>query len=463
MSGLVGVIWIIIIIYRIANRDKESKSAKTTTQWPLVIGFLVWFGAASTLIYIYPIDRTSDVGVIAAIVILCVPWLWLWIPIQAGWVKGTYYLSFMRLRSYGESLRAGAAFNALCALDQKSSVTSDARREHVEWIRRKACETSKRATSGALMMWVLLEFDKDSDRFAKPLSDMHHVKKGTVPTEMATYAFARLMAYWLPKKDWDQIARISNQWRKKWRLPLATLIELHYHKVTGTAKVGTLAYWYFWMRCGSPYWLHRLPIGDAGDSSDDDGADMDWDAVKASVVVAALDGQRCLFEESGAALLPENWRHKWRRRAELLHCRDADASLENIVMSLGAMSQLSEDSQGGERDEEAADYALTRIRYLANAIRVRQESGKLQSGMVEFQEWLNLSEVFEALIDDSNMDFQAFSILEYTVWNWMADLWNIKAEKSLSYMLCSYMHPYASKFGSESRSAYRAVLVGEVA
>lgn len=81
---------------------------------------------------------------------------------------------------------------------------------------------------------------------------------------------------------------------------------------------------------------------------------------------------------------------------------------------------------------------------------------------MEFQEWLNFVSVYEQLAVDDNDRYEAYSLVEGVVWNWMADLWNIKKERQLAFVMCGYMNPHAREFGSEASRVYEQVLRGEL-
>jgi len=460
MGGAVIIIWLIIFAIN-ASRGKEQP-AKNATNWPQIFGIIIWLAAIIALLASAPYDTPARVATLIATLFMLLPSVWIRLPVKAGWIAPSYYLSFLLLIVNGQALRAGAAFNAYRALLNKRNACGDFRRETISRLRGKTMRSKGNITSSDMLLCVLLDTDQDTADAMRRLETMSLLRKETVSVRMIRFAFARLMASALAEENWKKIALLSNSWRSKWRLPLASLIECCYHRRMKTRAVNPVTFRYLWLRCGCPRWISQLPLDKA-----ENGTELDQNdpaQLKQQLVQYALSNQPIDRDNlSPEHLLPAEQFAVWKQRAQALHCRAPDAAVAGIERSLATISGNAATDQpmtgvSGQDIEEA----LARLRYHAESIHRRQTGGDLQVGSVEFQEWLNFISIYEQLTSDRNDRYEAYSLVEIIVWNWMADLWNIKKERHLAFLMCGYMNPHAREFGSEASRVYEQVLRGEL-
>ncbi|WP_250461812.1 hypothetical protein [Microbulbifer litoralis] len=457
MFGAIAVIaWLIFFAIRASNGNQGG--TKKSTTWPRITGFFIWVTAIVALLASIPADAPVRVAVLVAALLLLFPSVWIRLPIRAGWVAPSYYLSFLILRVNGHALRAGAAFNAYRALLHKRGAPEAFREQTVGRLRDRIMRHKGKISSGDMLLSILLDTEKGSPGAMRRLERMDLLRKEQVPLPMIRFAFARLMADALADGDWQRVATLSNRWRRKWRLPLASLIECCYHRHMQTRRVNPLDFFLLRLQCGWPGWLSQLPLARAEQASAPD--DGDPAALKLKLVQRALSGKP-LEQDSAAAgqLLPPQQLDAWSARAQALHCREPAAAVAAIEQSLAVLCG----GDAGPADSGRADNEpLTRLRYHAQSIQRRQAGGDLQAGSMEFREWLHFTAVYEQLADDDNDRYEAYSLVEGVVWNWMADLWNIKKERHLAFVMCGYMNPHAREFGSEASKVYEQVLRGDL-
>lgn len=461
VGGVVVIIWIIFFALRGSNSDQST--AKKTTTWPRVLGLFVWLIAIVALILSSPYDTPASAAILIAVLLALFPSVWIHLPIKIGWIAPSYYLSFLILRVNGHALRAGAAFNAYRALLNKRNASEEFRRKTIRWLHSQVMRNKGKISSGDMLLCVLLDAEKNDTDAIRQLEILYFLGKKSVPLPMIRFVFARLVASALAEYDWKRIAITSNKWRSKWSLPLASLIEYCYHRRMKTRYVDPASYFFLWLRCGCPRWLSQLPLDKAVEQSADLD-DSDPAQLKQRLVQCALSNKTADRDNlSPEHLLPSEQLAVWKARAQALHCREPESAVARIEQSLAVISGSRAADQplstASGRDNEEA---LTRLRYHAQSIHRRLADRRLQTGSVEFQEWLNFIAVYEQLANDSNDRFEAYSLVEGIVWNWMADLWNIKKERHLAFMICGYMNPHAREFGSEASRFYEQVLRGEL-
>ncbi|WP_226664351.1 hypothetical protein [Microbulbifer aggregans] len=456
MHILFILFWVLIFALRAYN-SSEHKGQKASSQ-ARILGFFVWVLAVITFLIFRPYDNPGSVAALVAIVFFLFPSIWIKAPIAAGWIIPSYYLSFLILRVNGHAIRAGAAFNGYRALLRKPHISAEKRKKILSWLLRKIEREKGRITSGDMLLHAVLNTDGAPDELERQLDTLFYLRKECVPLPMVRFCFARLLAQALGEQDWKKVASISNKWRKKWRLPLATLIELSYHRHMKTRRVDPFSYFFLWLECGCPRWLSQLPFSKATEDAAGDRGDPA--ELKPRLVQSALTG-KLLDPEIGSAniLLSPDQLAAWKSRAQTLHCRNPEAAIAKIEQSLTAAC---ENSPLSTAMSTPGDDALNRLRYQARSIYRRQASKQLQAGSVEFQEWLNFVSAYEQLASDKNDRYEAYSLVEGVIWNWMADLWNIKKERHLAFMICGYMNPHAQEFGSEAGQVYKQVLEGKL-
>ncbi|WP_308364965.1 MULTISPECIES: hypothetical protein [unclassified Microbulbifer] len=462
MAGaVVIIIWIIFFALRGSNSDQST--AKKTTTWPRVLGLVVWLIAIVALIISSPYDTPASAAILIAVLLAMFPSVWIRLPIKIGWIAPSYYLSFLILRVNGHALRAGAAFNAYRALLNKRNASEEFRRKTIRWLHSQVMRNKGKISSGDMLLCVLLDAEKNDTDTIRQLEILYFLRKKSVPLPMIRFAFARLTAGLLANEDWKRIAITSNKWRSKWSLPLASLIEYCYHRRMKTRYVDPASYFFLWLRCGCPRWLSQLPLDKAAEQSADlddcDPAQLKQRLVQCALSSKPIDRDKLSHEH----LLPAGQLAVWKERAQALHCREPEAAVAGIERSLATISgNAATDQPMTNASGQDTEEALTRLRFHAESIHRRQTGGHLQAGSVEFQEWLNFIAVYEQLANDSNDRYEAYSLVEVIVWNWMADLWNIKKERHLAFMMCGYMNPHAREFGSEASRVYEQVLAGKV-
>ncbi|MFV8780844.1 hypothetical protein ACNKU7_00345 [Microbulbifer sp. SA54] len=453
MHILFILFWVLFFALRAYNNSGHHGRKVASPVRLLVV--LIWAAAIIAYFVFAPYDSPASVALLIAGILLLFPSIWIRVPIAAGWVIPSYYFSFFILKVNGHAVRAGAAFNGYRALLRKRRISPEARQKTLAWLRKKIDRKKGRITSGDMLLHAALNTDSAPDELEQQLEILFFLRKECVPLPMIRFCFARILAQALGEQDWKKVAALSNKWRSKWRLPLASLIELCYHRRMKTRSVDPFSYFFLWLECGCPRWLSQLPFDQATEDSSaaaEDPANLKLALVEAALAGKPLDTDRLHAQE----WLTQDKVATWKARAQTLHCRNPDAAIAAIEQSVTDASGNSMAAPVPGED------ALTRLRYHARSIHRRQASKQLQAGSIEFQEWLNFVSVYGQLAHDDNDRYEAYSLVEGVVWNWMADLWNIKKERHLAFMMCGYMNPHAQEFGSEAGRVYKQVLNGEL-
>ncbi|WP_444928931.1 hypothetical protein ACJJIF_13805 [Microbulbifer sp. SSSA002] len=458
--GIFLFLWVAYYIFK--SITEEDKPESQSFNGARVFGLVIWLIAFLALTLSLRYDASVGLAVPAVALLVMFPSIWIKLPIKLGWITPSYYLSFTARIAYGQSMHARAAFNAYQAMLNKPGISEELRRTTLSRLRSKVMRSEGNITSNDMLACILFDTDKGGPETTRLLESVYFLRRETVSQNMIRFAFARLMASALAEEDWQKVAFISNRWRSKWRIPLASLIEACYHRQMKTRPVNPVAFRYLWLHCGCPKWLDKLPLPTPEDGTV--ALASSREEIKRQVVLKAFvakspTGDTPALEQ----LLPSEQLEEWEKRAQALHCRDPQAALDTLVKSLtSALGNSSAPDAVDDSSEQVIDEAMTRLRYQVRSIYRRQTSRRLQAGSVEFQEWLNLMSLYEQLAVDCNDRFAAYSLVESVVWNWMADLWNRKRERQLAFFICGYMNPDARKFNSEASEVYEQVLKGKL-
>ena len=89
---------------------------------------------------------------------------------------------------------------------------------------------------------------------------------------------------------------------------------------------------------------------------------------------------------------------------------------------------------------------LPGLAFLQKMIVERRRSPKqLLNGSFELEAWLSIAESIQKLSHDAQSRQQAFAMIKGICWELVADLWNIKKERQLAYMISKHLLPMASE------------------
>jgi hypothetical protein len=391
------------------------------------------------------------------------PALWARLTIQLGWVQAAHFLGYWARWINRRSPIGGGLFYGWLALQQHRN---DAERYQAGLTFLQGCldNLSEKMDGGTLLMQIILHRDEIAeDRFYRRLLTMGCLAP-RIPPGLLRYAFRLLAAHALARGDWENLIKVTPEWRKDAFMWRDDYLMDRYQQWQYGEPEKRLDRFFDRLRYRHPRWEAQLPPVNS--------------AANSVLTVTHLSGE-ALRQQSwalGNATVPEAvaqcWRQEldaperlavWQARAQQLGCRDVDAALIGLRQSVDAwLEYTAANATGVAIAATDVDYLFEKLRFQTRAIDHRQAQHQLMSGSEEFEEFLSLMELFDQLSGDPLQQHQAYVIFENVVWNWMAELWNRSKEKGLAYYICARLYPYASSIGSAAAEVYGKILHGNL-
>lgn len=457
MGFLVGF-FVYLIIRGALSRNQATSHRIERKQWGPALVIVLWVLAVTFLHHVPGIDGALATAItVLSLVTVMQPGLWGRVAFGRGWVRTAYFLGRSALWVNRCSLVGGGLFYGWRAL-QHDRGHADRYQAGLAFLQGRLQRNARRLDSGALLMQLLLQQDTmEEGRFYRRLSSAGYLDKSCVQPALARHVFRLLAAHALARSDWDGLMWDAHAWRKHCRIPLADRLGEHYRKRRYGVSRGRGGGW--WGRGRAPAWVGLLP---------------EVSPEAAPPPAAGLSGEvlRLQTWSLGEAAMPEALEQAWRReletpsslaawheRARALGCRDVDAAVGRIAQSLGEVLERSSACAAGATAPAAdVDRLFEVLRFKARALDSRQAAHRLLDGSLEFEDFLNLMEVFDRFDGDPLRQHQAYGIFEYAVWNWMAELWNHGKERALAYYVCARLYPYAKSVGSPAARVYGQIV-----
>lgn len=468
MGGGIVAFWVLILIIRAASGGSEKKAKPIPAEsgssvMPLVVWMICFFSLLTTL---------ADGEWIMRLIIWPLIVLFMWptslarLTIRLGWVRTSYCLGRLALSANRRSHLAGALFYGWRALQRHPRDSQRYARglEFLQW----RVQHAKVFSGGVMLMQMLMNLGSlDEERRYARLRLMKYLDFETIPRALARHAFKLLAAHALARGDWAEIRASGDAWRRACYVPLAGLLVTHHQRGRGEKHYADIGLRYlYWLGSGRPKWLDQLPpvSPDTAEAAASPAAPT-RDALLAQAAARVQRGQPLapLQADWMATLRSPDFAATWTSRAAALGCRDVENAVEAVRTSVrtclahGDTSVLDNDAQA-----QALDIQFEKLRFLARAIIRRQEGRQLMTGSLEFEEFLNFHELLSAFVGSQTVRYQAYAIAEHAVWNWMADLWNLRRERGLPFFMCGAMVVPASEFGSEAARVYNQILRREI-
>lgn len=468
MGGGIVALWIIILIARSVSSGSEQKGKPIPAESGLsVMALVVWMVCFILLLpTLAEGDWTLRLVIWPLVILFLLPSQVARLTIRLGLVRTSYCLGRLALYANRRSQLAGALFYGWRALQRHPR---DSRRyarglDFLQW----RLQRPKVFSGGIMLMQLLMRMDDlDEERRYARLRLMKHLDFETIPRALARHAFDVLAAHALARGDWAEIRASGDTWRRACYVPLAGLLVTHHKRARGEKRFADIGLRYlYWLGSGRPKWLDQLPPVplDTAETAAAPAAPS-HDALLAQAAARVRHGQALapLQADWLASLRSPGFAATWTSRAAALGCRDTTGAVEAVRASVrsclahGDTSVLDDDAQA-----QALDLQFEKLRFLTRAITRRQESQQLMPGNLEFEEFLNFCELLHSFTGSQTVRYQAYAIAEHAVWNWMADLWNLRLERGLAYFMCGAMIVPASEFGSEAARVYNQILRREI-
>ncbi len=139
----------------------------------------------------------------------------------------------------------------------------------------------------------------------------------------------------------------------------------------------------------------------------------------------------------------------WLERATVLGVWDLHQAESLIDSSLNKVIALKTGTLISEEDEQWEHYERhhKNLQYIMQSVESRLQAKSLGHGIQNYLDWLKIKTILHELANDEGFQSAAFSSVHLTLWNWVADLWNIKKERCLVHFIASNCGPWARDNG----------------
>lgn len=460
--GIGIIIGVIILIYRLNSNGNQKegvsgdKPASSNVSLLLCIVLLVlWVGSLAGWFVI--VELQKNIPIIAVVIgtyLLLSPHLISLVFSKLGWVKTSYYIGGLSYVVFGRNPYSCALFRGYCAAQKHK--TNDEKRQSLQWLKNKFLAHRGKIYSGDMVMATIIDCQlarpDDALYLAAQLKQREGIARASIPKAVSRLAFRCAIGPALANNQWQEVGRIADQWDTPANNRLAKYVKeycgAYIFKHRMFSKINATYYRLYTL--GYPA-LRCLPkrYKAAGDY-DQARANKRYD-VDALSQLATVDEQTMATFQS--RLLSTSQQQRWQQRAKELGAWQAEDAWQKIEQSVQlCLTQKSGIDQTQNRDEKRLDnidHQYKNLNYLGHSIARRLHSKELGYGAQNFMDWSKMEAILNDIQSDPSAQISAFQSIENIIWNWVADLWNIRKERCLVHYICVKCGPLANQSGNK--------------
>lgn len=449
MGGVGGFIVFIFIIRAIAavarnGRDGGKKSDIGQNVYPMAL--LIWAFFVIPFIQFYISNVYIAYAFFALYFVVLFPsivsryFAWL------GFYKISYYLGTWSFVYFGQDKLAGGLFRGLQACHKLKSEKEKV--EALSWLKSKFLNHKGRIFSGDMVLAVIIDAHlvrpRDSEYVAEQLALLDGIGSASVHRKIASYASNLALAPALAQKDWIRMQVVAKQWDKV-SYNKTTRFILNFVDRIFNRHYSKVGLWV--LNCLN--WRNQALINLLQEFAD---YVKEREATgNDELPLAELWQFNRLVEKQSNNLKKRLSKNKsvWLERATQLGVWDLsqvesmlDKSVNNVIaLKTGAViSQEDEQWEQFERHHK-------NLQYIMHSVENRLHSKSLGYGIQNYLDWMKIKTILHELAVDEGFQSAAFSSAHLTIWNWVADLWNIKKERCLVHFIASNCAPWARDNG----------------
>jgi hypothetical protein len=148
-------------------------------------------------------------------------------------------------------------------------------------------------------------------------------------------------------------------------------------------------------------------------------------------------------------LIGDSAKQLWLERAEELGVRRIDEvwkKIENSVLQCPGLEQQSE-YVVDDVQYEHIERQQKSIRYVEASIAKKLEKKVGGTALEHFLDWVSILHILNELKVSRNEQQVAFTMVYSVIWDWVADLWNIRKEYCLAHFIATVCAPLAYECG----------------
>ena len=448
MSGVGGVIILIVIIRFIASAANSGKSGKKSDNAENTYAFalVIWPFFLFPFIQFFQKHEFFAICYLVFFIPLLLPSLTSFLLTKFGLVKLSYQVASWSFVYFGQNKIAGALYRGLQAVQNLK--TDSEKTEALRWLKSKYLAYKGKVYSGDMVVAAIIDSHLyrpgDSVYMAQQLSLLNGIGSASIHRKIASYASKLALAPALANKDWIQIQRIAAQWDAMSYNIITRYILAFSDRVFNRnySRVGV-----FWLRALNWRRKELILLLREFEVFIKEREETEYREIKKSEL-----WQFSVFtrkQTKGFSRQLNQDTEKWLNRAQELGVWNLAEVKETIkesvsrVLSIKSHSLASVDSIGYERLEQQHK----NLQYVAQSVQKRLHDKSLGHGVQNYLDWLKIKSILHELSADEGIHSAAFSSIHAVIWNWVADLWNHKHERSLVHFIASNCAPLALENG----------------
>lgn len=475
MGVLILILIVIGLTYSRSARGGYSADRCGTGFWvPLLIWggcfipcLVLWLVLSETLPSIEPYFFGYVTFCLLFVSPLLIPFVYATLFSLGGHYRLAYRFARNATFVYRRDRLGGALYQSYQALNRLQDGTQ--KLAAVNWLREQYTQSKTELLSGAMTMIVILEGMPECKTsvtsLAHKLALLDGVGRESIPRAVSVLAVKIALAPNLAKGDWLAIVPICEQWDTPASNPVAQyLLAYHERRVTGSAPSFSL-FGYYWRCLRVKRWplLFNLPdyLANAAVKAADQAAGL----AEAKVATLFESGVNTNVKiDAVQALITDAEQSRWVIRAKELGLVDPEQAWLQITKSVHRYQQaltgkvdLADDRQYAE-----SEHRKKYLQYLAQSIVRRKEARGRYDVSRDFSDWLAILQKMTEQNASSESQSELFYLIHGVIWNWVADLWNIRRQRGLAYFIAVKCTPLARDAGCrELRDILSGIALGD--
>lgn len=446
MGGYIFLFLVIFFVYqRVTSKGGVTPNSGDQPAAGIIGGSFVWLFVFVIIIIGAELFNTSIVASYALASPILFPGFISKLFSQFGLVKTSYYLSKISFFYFARDRFSGAILRGLQAANHSKNAIH--KQKYLLWLKRKILNRKGKIYSGTMVMYVILESlsqSENAESTASKLDILTNIGSTSIPASVSSLALKLSLAPALEKPDWKLIFQRCDQWDTPAKNSLAKCLRefcgvyvLHDPVYTRTSLFfKSITLWRY------PALRHFLKsqksiLLNRDDSSEPTDALLDlWQ----SRTEPALLYRMLTNTES---------RNQWCMRAAEIGVQNTEAAWSRIERSVAQATHQNSKNGGvlSTSEREHIEHRCKTLYYLTHTIEKKRAEKLKDHGIYHFLDWWRILQILNDLEPYKDTQLLAFSNMHNTLWNWVADLWNIKKERCLAHFIAGTCAPYAERAG----------------
>jgi len=369
-----------------------------------------------------------------------------------GWVRVSYYLGKLNIFSLGRDPKALDLYRAFQAASRISN--EEKRREAMRWLYEKCHKEKGKLFSGQMIMFIIIDAQltrpHDHSYLVKRLGLLKYIASVSIPKPVSILASKHALAPALANKDWNNIRAVCDQWDTPAKNYLVKYLrEFHGHYICKDLYFSKINCWFYKLRILTQRELLTFCQQSLAELEQTQEVSTGEDP-KIQLLQAQAPLESELITSIREELSNLEQKERWLKRAEELGVKQVPESWDMLMDSINQCNKLKIESEVIESEQEYQRFEqLHKNLFYINASISKKLDKKMKgSSLPHLLDWLQVMHILQELQINKANQLQAFDRIHLTLWDWVADLWNIRKDRCLVHQIAMACHPLAIDIGN---------------